>query len=252
MANRNDTAPLPRFSLIIPAYNEERFLPRLLDSIDAARSAYSRGANAIEVIVADNGSTDGTAGVAAARGCRVVSVEKRVIAAARNGGARAASGEVLCFVDADARIHPQTFDAIDRALATGRIIGGATGVRLERWSAGIAVAYAMIVPWVWLVGIDTGLVFCRREDFFAVGGYDENRRFAEDVAFPLALRRLGRPRGQRLTRLTSVKALASLRKFDEFGDWHYVTMMPRLALRLLLRRGTVDKFADLYWYRPNR
>ncbi len=246
------TANAPRFSVVVPAYNEERFLPRLLDSIDAARSAYARGADAIEVIVADNCSTDGTARVAAARGCRVVPVEKRVIAAARNGGARASFGEILCFVDADARIHPQTLDATDRTLASGRIIGGATGVRLERWSAGIAVTYAMIVPWVWLVGIDTGVVFCRREDFFAVGGYDEDHRFAEDVAFLLALKRLGRSRGQRLTRLTSVKALASMRKFDDFGDWHYVTMMPRLALRLLLNRGRVDEFADLYWYRPNR
>lgn len=202
--------------------------------------------------MADNCSTDGTARVAAARGCRVVPVEKRVIAAARNGGARTSFGEILCFVDADMRIHPQTFDAIDRALSTGRIIGGATGVRLERWSAGIAVTYAMIVPWVWLVGIDTGVVFCRREDFFAVGGYDEDRRFAEDVAFLLALKRLSRSHRQRLTRLTSVKALASMRKFDDFGDWHYVTMMPRLALRLLLNRGTADEFAHLYWYQPNR
>ncbi|MGH9317312.1 MAG: glycosyltransferase [Thermoanaerobaculia bacterium] len=242
----------PRFSVVIPAYNEEKFLLRLLDSIDTARSAYSRGANGIELIVADNLSTDGTARVAAARGCRVVTVEKRVIAAARNGGARASSGEILCFVDADMRIHPQTFDTIDRALSAGRIIGGATGVRLERWSAGIAVAYAMIVPWVWLIGIDTGVVFCRREDFVTVRGYDENRRLAEDVAFLLALKRLGRSRGQRLTRLRSAHALASLRKFDEFGDWHYVTMMPKLALHLLLRRGTFDDFADLYWYRPNR
>jgi hypothetical protein len=247
-----DAAPPPRFSVVIPAYNEEKFLPRLLDSIDAARSAYSRGAESIEVLVADNLSTDATARVAATQGCRIATVEKRVIAAARNGGARASSGEILCFVDADACIHLGTFDAIDRALSTGRIIGGATGVKLERWSVGIAVTYAMLVPWVWLVGIDTGVVFCRREDFFAAGGYDENRRFAEDVAFLLALRRLGKLRGQHLTRLTSVKALASLRKFDEFGDWHYLTMMPRLALRLLLRRGTADDFADLYWYRPNR
>jgi len=60
---------LPRFSLIIPAYNEERLLERLLDSVDAARTAYGRG-DAIEVIVADNASTDRTAVIAATRGCR--------------------------------------------------------------------------------------------------------------------------------------------------------------------------------------
>jgi glycosyltransferase involved in cell wall biosynthesis len=106
----------PRFSLVIPAYNEQRLLPRLLDSIDAARSAYG-DRDAIEVIVADNMSTDGTAQIASARGCRVVSVEKRVIAASRNGGARVAQGEIVGFIDADMQLHPQTFVEIDRACA---------------------------------------------------------------------------------------------------------------------------------------
>src|ERR1700704_1255360 len=88
-----------RFSIIIPAYNEERYLPRLLDSIEVARSNYSGGPGAIEVIVADNDSTDRTAEVAAAHGARVVTVKKRRIAAARNGGGHAARGEIVCFIE---------------------------------------------------------------------------------------------------------------------------------------------------------
>ena len=75
-----DTTASPRFSLVIPAYNEEHYLPRLLDSVEVARNRYSRGPGAVEVIVADNCSTDGTADLAMARGCHVVSVEPRVIA----------------------------------------------------------------------------------------------------------------------------------------------------------------------------
>ncbi|HEY3123189.1 MAG TPA: glycosyltransferase [Thermoanaerobaculia bacterium] len=242
----------PRFSVVIPAYNEERLLPMLLDSIDAAREIYGRGTGAIEVIVADNASTDSTASLAVSHGCLVVSVEKRVIASARNGGVRAARGEIVCFVDADTRIHAETFCAIDDALASGRVIGGATGVRLERWSPGVVVAYMMIVPLVWITGIDTGLVFCRREDFEAVGGYGENLRIAEDIAFPWALKRLGRRRGQRLVRLRRFKATASLRKFDEHGDWHYVTMLPRTTFLYLFRRRAFLEFIDRYWYRPSR
>src|SRR6185503_10199525 len=114
-------------SRVIPAYNEERFLPRLLDSVDVARQRYARGADAVEVIVADNASTDRTAEIALARGCRVAPVAKRSIAAARNAGGRAALGEIVCFIDADSRIHPDTFDAIDRAMRSDRIVGGATG-----------------------------------------------------------------------------------------------------------------------------
>jgi glycosyltransferase involved in cell wall biosynthesis len=235
----------PRFSLVIPAYNEQRLLPRLLDSIDAARSAYG-DRDAIEVIVADNMSTDSTAQIASARGCRVVRVEKRVIAASRNGGARAAQGEIVGFIDADMQVHPQTFVEIDRAFATGRCVGGATGVRMERWSLGIAFTYAMIIPMVLITGMDAGVAFCRKQDFDALGGYDESLLLAEDVAFLWALRKLGKTRGQRLMRATRAKAIASTRKFDEFGEWHYFRFAGEY-----LRYGKT-KFADKYWYKPKR
>ena len=240
---------LPRYSLIIPAYNEERLLGRLLDSVDAARATYGRG-DAVEVIVADNASTDRTAVIAAMRGCRVIAVEKRVIAAARNAGARAARGEFLAFVDADAQVHPATFFEIDRALADPRVVAGATGARLERWSIGIAFTYAMIVPIVFVTGMDTGVTFCRKEDFEAIGGYDESRLVAEDVAFLWALRRLGQTRGQQLARATRAKIVASTRKFDEFGDWHFFSVAIE-ALRHLMRRD-LTRFTASYWYKPNR
>jgi glycosyltransferase involved in cell wall biosynthesis len=239
----------PRYSLIIPAYNEERLLGRLLDSIDVARAAYGNR-EAIEVIVSDNMSTDRTAAIAAAHGCRVISAEKRVIAAVRNTGARAARGDIVAFVDADAQIHPGTFLEIDRALATGRVVGGATGARLERWSLGIALTYATIVPIALLTGMDTGVVFCRKEDFATIGGYDESRLVAEDVIFLLALRRLGRVRGQHLERVTRAKVIASTRKFDEFGEWHFFPLMIE-GMRHLLKRD-ITGFTDKYWYKPNR
>ena len=240
----------PRYSLVIPAYNEERLLGRLLDSVDVARAAFGPG-EAIEVIVADNMSTDRTAQIAAERGCRVVTARKRVIAAVRNAGACAARGQILAFVDADTQVHPRTFVAIDRALATGRVVAGATGARLERWSLGIALTYLTIVPIAWLTGMDTGVVFCRREDFETVGGYDETRLVAEDVVFLLALKRLGRQRRQRLARVTSAKVIASLRKFDEFGDWHFFPLLVA-ASRMLVTGGDITAFAERYWYRPNR
>lgn len=64
--------PAVRISLIIPAYNEQAYLPVLLDTIDIARHNYVNGSNAIEVIVSDNNSTDKTAEIAQKYGCRVV------------------------------------------------------------------------------------------------------------------------------------------------------------------------------------
>ena len=61
-------------------------------------------------------------------------------------------------------------------------------------------------------------------------------------------RRLGRTRGQRLVRLRGVEAIASTRKFDRHGDWHYFTQMPRLLWRLLREPGAINEFARHYWY----
>jgi len=238
----------PRISVVIPAYNEEKYLPRLLASIAVARARYRKGADALEVVVADNASTDGTAEVARVRGCRVAPVSKRVIAAARNGGARAAGGEILAFLDADMQIHPESFNAIEASLSDGTVIGGATGVTMERWSLGIGMIYLMMVPIVKIFGIDTGVVFCRREDFEAVGGYNEERRVAEDVQFLLGLKRLGRGRGQRFERIRGVKAIASTRKFDRHGDWHYFTGMFGMAFALFFSRPKLDRWIQTYWY----
>ena len=237
-----------RQTLVIPAHNEAELLPRLLDTVDAARARYSFGADAIEVIVADNASTDRTAEIAAARGCQVAPVAKRAIAAARNGGAACAQSPILAFVDADTQIHPETFNGIDRALADNTIVGGATGITMERWSLALVGIYLAMIPLVLVTGMDAGVVFCRRDDFREIGGYDERLLAGEDVAFLWALKKVGRSRGQRLTRLRSMKAVASTRKFDRHGDWHYFRDMTRLALARLRNPDATEEFVRRYWY----
>jgi len=243
---------VPRFSLIIPAYNEEAYLPALINSVNTARTGYTGGPEAIEVVVADNESTDATAALARSSGCRVVREDKRVIAAVRNTGARSARGHVLVFVDADNIIHPDTFNAIDKSLSTGKVVAGATGVKMQRMSLGIAVTYALMVPLVWLTRMDTGVVFCRREDFETIGGYNENLLFAEDVQLLWDLMRLGRKQGRKLSRITSARAIFSTRKFDKYGDWHYLWMPLRLLPGLLFSKSSLNNFARKYWYPDQR
>jgi glycosyltransferase involved in cell wall biosynthesis len=245
---------MPRFTLVIPAHNEEAYLPRLLDSVERARHAYVDGADAIEVIVADDGSTDATADIALARGCRTVRVEARRIAAARNAGARAAAGEVLAFVDADSRLHPRTFNEIDHVLNGGRVIGGTTGAVFERHSAGLRATHAALAlfgvlsrGWRAIArpAMDTGVVFCRRTDFEAVGGYRERYRWGEDAWLLVDLLRLGWRTGRRLEGATRAPAIFSTRKFDRYGDWHYFTMPFRIVWDAIVGRDTTVR---RYWY----
>lgn len=242
--------------MIIPARDEEAYLPRLLDSIDRAREAYAGGAAAVEVIVVDDASEDRTAGIARSRGSRVVTIEARRIAKARNAGAHAAAGEILAFVDADSQIHPDTFIEVDRALGSGRAVGGTSGAVFERRSAGLWCTHAALAllgillrGWqgVWRPAMDTGVVFCRKADFDTIGGYREQYRWGEDVWLLLDLKRLGWRSGRRLAGATASPAIFSTRKFDRYGDWHYFTMPFRIAWDAVRGRDTT---ARQYWYGP--
>src|SRR6266550_2582518 len=87
-------------SFIIPAYNEELELSSTIASIRVAASGVTQP---YEIIVVDDASADATAELAARAGTRVISINRRQIAAARPAGARAAQGDYLFFVAADTR-----------------------------------------------------------------------------------------------------------------------------------------------------
>ena len=238
----------PHISLITPAYNEENYLPKLLASVQTARAQYRGGRDAVEVIVSDNCSTDATATIAQEAGCRVARVEKRRIGAVRNGGAALARGSVLAFVDADLVIHPDTFNAIDEAMRTGGYAGGATGWKMERKSLGLTATLFVARSIVGALGVDGGVMFCSREAFDAVGGYNSGKDIAEDVEFFRAIRAYGKKRGLRMKLGTGTPAVVSTRKFDQHGDWHMFTM----ALWPLLKRKSLRKIVDEYWYPEKR
>ena len=90
-----------KVSVVVPAFNEERLLTGSLAAIRAALRAFDEAGWASELIVCDNNSSDGTAGIARAAGAKVVFEPVNQIARARNAGAAQASGEWLLFVDAD-------------------------------------------------------------------------------------------------------------------------------------------------------
>jgi glycosyltransferase involved in cell wall biosynthesis len=120
-------------SFIVPAYNEEKYLGATLASIHAAAKAVGEP---YEIVVADDGSTDGTAALAESAGAKVTRVTHRQIASTRNSGARAASGDMFIFVDADTTIDHEVVRAALDAMKAGAVGGGAA-VRFEtapRWA----------------------------------------------------------------------------------------------------------------------
>ncbi|MYK87101.1 MAG: glycosyltransferase family 2 protein, partial [Acidobacteria bacterium] len=106
-ALRSECPVMLRFTLIIPAFNEEACLAPTLDSVHVATERLrARPRVDVETIVVDNNSDDGTATVARNRGATVIHEPVQGIARARNTGARHATGDVLVFVDADVIVPP--------------------------------------------------------------------------------------------------------------------------------------------------
>lgn len=178
-------------SFIVPAYNEELELPSTLSAIRAAADANSEP---YEIIVANDGSTDTTAAVAATGGARVVTIHRRQIAAARNAGAREAQGDILFFVDADTRISSAHVTGARAALAAGCAGGGARVI-----TDGVVPLWGRIFVRVFsafyftLANLGAGaFLFTTRGNFDRAGGFDGQLFAGEEVYFSQALKKLGR------------------------------------------------------------
>ena len=172
-------------SFVVPAYNEERLLGRTLAAIHTAARELARP---YELIVADDASTDGTAAIARENGARVVRVRFRQIARVRNAGAAAAAGDVLIFVDADTIVPPATLRATAAALDRGAVGGGASVYidgKLPLWVRLFMPPFRLSFR---ICRMAAGCyVFCRREDFEAIGGFDVRLYAAEELALSRAL-----------------------------------------------------------------
>jgi glycosyltransferase involved in cell wall biosynthesis len=239
------TEEAPDYSVIVPAYNEEAFLPHTLSRLREAMAALPFTG---EVVVCDNNSTDGTRAAAEGQGARVVFEARNQISRARNTGARAARGRWLIFLDADTELSAPLLDAALRALSSGTVCGGGStvemgGDRVHRWFAARWNAFARSR------GLAAGcFVFARREGFLAVGGFPETVYASEEIWFSRDLKRWGRERGLAFVVLADHPARTSTRKGDWYSPWSLLlAALPLLLFPPLVRSRT---FCWLWYRRP--
>lgn len=211
-------------SIIIPTLNEELALPSTLANVAKLDPA------PFEIILADAGSTDRTVTLAHAAGVRVIENLPAGRAAQMNAGARAGTGDLLCFLHADTVVPADFVSCVEDVLRDEQIalagfvsvMRGARGVRrvttahnfIKTW-----YAPALFRPLSFLRG--TRLLFgdqvmvCRREDFEAIDGWDETQTIMEEADLCLRMVRAGRGRVRQVPR----KVWSSDRRVAEWGFW---------------------------------
>ncbi|HHF09346.1 MAG TPA: glycosyltransferase [Candidatus Atribacteria bacterium] len=168
-------------SIVIPTYNEEKILPRLLASIQ--KQIYKDW----EVIVADNNSTDRTAEIAREFGARIV--KGGLPGPGRNAGAKVAKGEIVLFLDADVQLDSIHFleynirdfqkKKLDFAVAR---FSADSGSWLEQFLFSVQdrFVYHTRKKKPLTIGF---CIFARTEFFHQVGGFEEDLKISEDVRF---------------------------------------------------------------------
>jgi len=189
-------------SIIIPTYNEETVIEMTLRAIRTGLTRFP-----YELIVADDKSTDRTAEIAGRYADSViVHTGKTTIAAGRNRGAGAATGEYLVFIDADVEI-PEPDRFFERALACfdrdPKLVGLTVNLRvfpgLATWADNLVFGTVNLVHQfnnnVLHHGSASGEFQMAKTDVFrTLGGYREDLSVAEDNEFFARLARVGRTR----------------------------------------------------------
>lgn len=185
----------PLVSVVIPAYNEEQFMVKALQSL--AEQKFTD----FEFIVVDNNSTDKTAEIAKRFGAKVIHERQRGVGYARQSGFLAAKGDIIVTTDADTIVPPGWLARIvdefqkDKGLVA---FGGLYTLYSGPLTARIALLYFAHPAWFldkifsggWgLPGVNFAV---RKDAFLRVGGFKTDLALGEDAEISRRLKRIGK------------------------------------------------------------
>lgn len=173
----------PRISVVIPAYNEEKYLARCLVSLQDQTFPKDQ----YEIVVVDNNSSDRTAEIAREHGVKVVHFAKiQGVSATRQEGIEKARADIVLFTDADITVSKDWIEKIDKIMSDEHILcmGGSVYPRrangmivslffLYDYALRVHQVFGKMLPW----GSNMAV---RKEALHAIGGFDLHIPSAED------------------------------------------------------------------------
>lgn len=212
-------------SIIIPTFNEEKDLPKLLKSIQSQTKLPS------EIIVSDAFSVDKTRKVAEGFGIKVV--DGGICSVARNNGAKVATAPILLFLDADLILPPsfleQTFDEMTK----GRLdiascfITPRSNLKVDKLLHQFANQYMRITQ-KFYPHIPGCCIFVKNNVHKKIGGFDESLILAEDHDYVKRAKKIGR-----FSYLKSYKVPVSIRRLSEEGRMKLALKFIAIELHLI-------------------
>ncbi len=182
----------PTISVVIPAYNEEKYLPKALESIK------KQTISPLEIIVADNNSTDNTASIAKTAGAKVVPVKDQGNVYAMKGGMDAAKGDIIAGVDADTVVASDWLEVIRDVFSDDKVVAVTGGIHIKdkspfsRINDFLYFIFLQVNFWIGLPHL-VGFNFAvRRETYHKIGGMNTSYEMSSDVELGLRLKKYGK------------------------------------------------------------
>ena len=182
-------------SIVIPAFNEEKFLAKTLQSLG------SQTYQDFELIVVDNNSGDKTREIAENFGAKVVFESRRGVGWARQAGFQAAKGKIIATTDADTILPQDWLERIVREFQKDKNLAAFGGLYIldsGTFPSKLGVYYFLYLIWIWDRLFSGGWSFAgpnfavRREAFLKVGGFAPEMKLGEDVYIARKLKAVGR------------------------------------------------------------
>lgn len=216
-------------SVVIPAYNEEKFIGTVLGALAAQEID-----EPLEVVVADAHSKDKTREVVEGfrdKFAKLAIVDGGMPAPGRNKGAKASSGDPIVFLDADMDLPDRNFLARNIGYFRLHKLGAATTKlvpKSRKWVDHLMVGFYNLLLWpaAFIRPLGSMCMVASREVFEKTGGYPEEVVMAEDHDFALHCSKVGK------YRILPVAAYFHVRRFDKEG---------RLGLALTYLKATVKR-----------
>lgn len=226
-----------KLSLVIPALNEEKFLPRLLSSLT------TQTRTDFEVVVVDGSSKDRTVEVAQSfrsqlPTLQVLVSEKAGLPLQRNIGARATQGEWLVFIDSDSILLPYFIERLENFIAERQPELFTSWFRPDSEDSGDAlftlVANSFVEGSIYFRRpIAPGpLTAVRRDVFELVNGFDESLTFGEDYDLTHRITGHGIP----LQILRETLYVYSLRRVRRDGKFRFMRLYATASLKVLFTK----------------